>query len=102
MNTDFCVIGLPYVPVKRKPQKIDCIPNVGCKDWNNCLTCPKNDCDWQPGNNNRRKTRNNYYFTTYGIDLMARRVMAGVMLEVFSPTLLPDYLVVNRGKDIPE
>jgi len=63
MAIDFYVIELPVITRKngnhKKPVPINnelhFMHGNGCKDWGDCLTCQKEDCDWQAYPKNRAK-----------------------------------------------
>lgn len=61
MSEEFYIIDLPII-AKSKQKRQHSSPNhrnkrdiyngiyyphgLGCKDWDNCFTCPKKDCTW--------------------------------------------------------
>jgi len=65
-STGFYIFEFPIITRKNgnrkkavpKHNEIKYMHKNGCKDWPNCLTCPKEDCDWQPYPKRKKVKRN--------------------------------------------
>ncbi len=61
-RADYFVIQLPIMsrqPIKQVAdlKAVYYETGLGCKDWNDCFTCPKEDCDWQAYPKRKRRIR---------------------------------------------
>lgn len=62
----FYIVELPVITRRngnhkqKQPNETYFLHGNGCKDWVDCLTCPKKDCDWQPYPKTKRRSKLNH------------------------------------------